>query len=330
MMAENNSTVSIIVPVYKVEEYLCECLDSIVGQTYRDLEIILIDDGSPDRCPKICDEYAAIDNRIRVIHKYNGGQSEARNRGLDIATGNYLMFVDSDDYLDKEMVNRLMDALVLNDADISMCSRNAVSSGFITPTHLFDSNIVFNNKDVMYLILKDVIGSQPWAKLFKKELFDNVRFPEGRLYEDIGTMYLAFYNCKRFSYIRQPLYYYRLNLAGTSFSEKPNKIYDTFCSFKERLQFAEANYPEVKDNCLALAFGAAMGSLHYHLRFAFAEERPNLPLVKNFLIERKDSILACPSISRSRKLFFRLFLANESLYNLLMKIAIKIKYRNDG
>ena len=117
------------------------------------------------------------------------------------------MFVDSDDYLDKEMVNRLMDALVLNDADISMCSRNAVSSGFITPTHLFDSNIVFNNKDVMYLILKDVIGSQPWAKLFKKELLIMWRFPEGRLYEDIGTMYLAFYNCKRFSYIRQPLYY---------------------------------------------------------------------------------------------------------------------------
>lgn len=316
--------VSIIVPVYKVEEYLHQCVDSIINQTYRNLEIILIDDGSPDRCPEICDEYAARDNRIKVIHKFNGGLSEARNHGLELASGEYIMFVDSDDYVDIRIVETLIEAIDASSADIAMCGRNDMRTTSISSNCNFESDVVLDKKSLMALILRDKIGSQAWAKLFKKEQFKNLRFPIGRLYEDIGTTYLAFNKCNRMVYISRPLYYYRLNQSSISFSEKPNKIYDTFCSFNERLQFAEANYPEVKDDCLALAFGTAMGSLHYHLRFGFAEEIPNLPLVKAFLRERKDSILVCPSISKSRKLLFCLFLLNEKLYNQLIKIGIKI------
>lgn len=317
---------SVIVPVYMVERYLSRCLDSIVRQTYDNLEIILVDDGSPDRCGAICDDYAGRDQRIIVLHKENAGVSEARNRGLDIATGEYIMFVDSDDYVDKTIVAKLIEAMEDGDADITMCSGYDNCEGDIEERHYFDSNQEFGNEEVMHLILKDKIGSQPWGKLFKKELFEGVLFPKGRLYEDVATLYLVFGKCLKYRYINLPLYYYTLNQSGISLSEKPNKIYGMFCSYRERLQFAEAHYPRVKDDCLALAFGTAMGSLNYFLRFGFAQEIPNLPLVKEFLRQRKDQILSCPSISSSRKLLFRLFLFNEKTYNSLMKIGIKMKY----
>ena len=118
----NKDVVSVIIPIYKAEPYLKKCLDSIAAQTYKNLEIILIDDGSPDNCGRICDEYAANDPRVKVIHKQNGGMSDARNTGLDNATGEYLTFIDSDDYVSENFVDTLLNALRDNDADMSVCS----------------------------------------------------------------------------------------------------------------------------------------------------------------------------------------------------------------
>ena len=117
-----NLLVSVIVPIYNVEKYLRKCVDSILNQTYKNLEIILVDDGSPDNCGNICDEYALSDSRIRIIHKKNGGLSDARNAGLDIARGNYILFVDSDDYIDETMVEKLYEALEKEKAEMSLCS----------------------------------------------------------------------------------------------------------------------------------------------------------------------------------------------------------------
>lgn len=318
--------ISIIVPIYKVEKYLKQCLDSIVGQTYRNLEIILIDDGSPDCCPEICDQYGMMDNRIKVIHKSNGGQSSARNIGLDIAIGEYVMFVDSDDYLDTNMVSILADTLIEEDLDIVMCSRYDVGESILIRPLLLDHNVLINNADVMKLILTDTIGSQPWGKIYRLSLFESVRFPEGRVYEDIATTYLAFSKCNRFHYVDKPLYYYRLNLVGTSFTERPNKIIDTFQSFYERLIYAEKHFPNVREECLALAFGTAIGSLNYHIRFGFPEELEKLPKVKKFLYQYYESILKCPQISLLRKLLLRVFLMDESLYNVILRVCIKLKY----
>ena len=115
-------TISVIVPVYNIEGYLGKCIDSIIAQTYKDLEIILVDDGSSDHCGAICDKYAKKDNRIKVIHKPNGGLSDARNHGIEAATGSYLGFVDGDDYIEPQMYEKLHNALVENDAEMSICS----------------------------------------------------------------------------------------------------------------------------------------------------------------------------------------------------------------
>lgn len=322
----DNPLISVIIPVYKVENYLKQCLDSVCGQTYNNLEIILVDDGSPDDCGEICDEYAMKDSRVKVIHKKNGGLSSARNTALDIAMGDYISFVDSDDYLDLLFYEKLMTTALANDSQIVMCGRYDVSQTGICPKFFLDKNCTITKKEVMGLILADKIGSQPWDKLYKKSLFENIRFPEGRVYEDIGTTYLAFHKCNNFAFMHEPLYYYRLNNAGISYSERPNKIFDTFKSFFERLIFTQENYPAYVSECLALAFGTAMGSLNYYIRFKFEEEKANLSIVKKFLSDYKDKIYSNELISTPRKLSLKLLLFSEPLYNAIMKFAIKVKY----
>lgn len=319
--------ISVIVPVYKVESYLNRCVDSIINQTYKDLEVILVDDGSPDKCPQICDEYAAKDHRIKVIHKHNGGQSEARNKALDVATGDYISFVDSDDWLVPNMYETLMREMSDKTCDIGMCARYVVTCKEITIYSAFSDGMTKTKEEVMPIILKDIIGSQPWDKIYKKELWDGIRFPVGRVYEDIATLYLVFEKCHHFCYINTPLYYYRLNNVGTSFSERPNKIFDTFCSFRERLEFAENKYPMVSDKCLALAFGVAMGTINYHLRFHFKEEEKNLPVIDQFIRDYSDKILSCNLITTPRKILLRLYMGCKPLYNAIMCLAIKYKYR---
>ena len=124
--------ISVVVPIYKVESYLKECMDSILAQSYKNLEIIFVDDGSPDNCPQLCDQYAAYDNRVKVIHKVNGGLSDARNAGIGCATGDYITFVDSDDFIKKNMIEYLFNKLHEYDADIAFCQRvNVDESGAI-------------------------------------------------------------------------------------------------------------------------------------------------------------------------------------------------------
>lgn len=178
--------ISVIVPVYRVEPYLRKCVDSIRNQTFRDLEIILVDDGSPDGCGEICDQYQELDNRVRVIHKANGGLSSARNAGLDSATGEYIGFVDSDDYIAKDMFETLYNNIVEHDADIAVCGAwvcfpdRTVSANKIQYKGLADQEAAYR-----MILLGDVVKAHVWDKLFKREVFENVRFPIGKIFEDI-------------------------------------------------------------------------------------------------------------------------------------------------
>ena len=180
-----NDLISIIIPVYKVEKYLNKCIDSVIGQTYKNLEIILVDDGSPDNCPRICNEYASIDKRAIVIHKENGGLSSARNAGLDIAKGEYIFFLDSDDYIAENTIERLYKALVLEKADIAIGNMTKINmlnkEEYKTSIDikLFD----FNNIDDFLLFFNSRIAWRaPWAKLYKVAILknnDDLRFPVG-------------------------------------------------------------------------------------------------------------------------------------------------------
>jgi glycosyltransferase involved in cell wall biosynthesis len=220
----NNPLVTVIVPVYKVEPYLRRCLDSIVNQTYKNLEIILIDDGSPDNCGVICDEYAEIDKRIKVIHKKNGGLSSARNVGLDVFKGEYVSFVDSDDVVSLDMIEYLYDLLSDNNAEISVCLHEIVRDNHRWISFKNVNNQTVTPKEcIKKLLYNDGVDTSAWAKLYKASLFNNVRYPQGKLFEDIATTYKLFFNANRIALGNEAKYSYILrnsSIVGSSFNEK--------------------------------------------------------------------------------------------------------------
>lgn len=203
--------ISVIVPVYDVEAYLSECVDSILGQSYADLEVILIDDGSPDRCGEVCDAYALRDNRVRVIHQENQGLSAARNAGLDTMTGRYVTFVDSDDWLNHECIERLHDLLSRAGADISVCTLHRTLGEVAVPKPQTMEVIELSRKVAIDQIVKPRYGSMVAAcgKLYKAEMFSDVRFPVGRLHEDAFTTYRVILKCDSIILTTEPLYFYR-------------------------------------------------------------------------------------------------------------------------
>ena len=175
--------ISIIVPVYKVVPYLRQCIESIINQTYRDLEILLIDDGSPDECGEICEEYKNRDNRIRLFHTENNGLSAARNIGLKAATGECIGFIDSDDWVEPNMYEVLVRRLEETEADISVCGYESASQEVV-----FES-AVYSGADALRALLDDKFNNNVWNKLYRRELFESVNFPEGMNYEDVGVMH---------------------------------------------------------------------------------------------------------------------------------------------
>ncbi len=253
--------VSVIVPVYKVEEYLPRCLNSLQRQSLTNIEILLINDASPDRCGEICERYAAKDSRFKVIyHTKNKGLAAARNTGIGLATANYLMFVDSDDWVHEDFCKLPYECALNNDVDMVMfrrqrvgssesfknknCSNSSCSkdSGYIT--HLEATDLLFN-----YFI----VGEYSWNKLYRKELFQTISFPEGYLYEDVGTIYKTVWQSSKIFFLDAVLYYYyyRDNSIITLKTEK--KLHDMIeMSMQQYNDLKAWGYPERKLNCFYL------------------------------------------------------------------------------
>ena len=207
-----NALVSVIIPVYNVEKYLDKCLTSVIHQTYRELEILLIDDGSPDRSGEICEEYARQDSRIRVIHQANQGISGARNTGLDAASGEYIQFVDSDDWMDADMVERLVTAAAEKNYDIVLCGcREVDENNSAIDRAVFEGRGPFELKkeDALQHLLEDrIVLSHVWDKFYRASLFEELRFPVGRHFEDLFIMHRLFLKADSFYHINAPLYNY--------------------------------------------------------------------------------------------------------------------------
>lgn len=204
------SKISVIIPVYKVEKYLDKCIQSVINQTYKNLEIILVDDGSPDNCGKICDRYAENDNRIKVIHKQNGGLSDARNVGLKSATGDYIGFVDSDDYISEYMYEKLYELITINNTDVSCCGVSLCTETSIRPQAIAEQTFVCNNEEAFQYMLegKNMVNIWVWCKLYKRELFEKVSFEKGKRYEDVFFMNELVQNIKTMAVTTHPYYYY--------------------------------------------------------------------------------------------------------------------------
>lgn len=241
---------SIVVPVYKAEKYIDGCIQSILNQTYKDFILILVNDGTPDNSGVICDKYASLDDRVRVIHKENGGQSSARNAGLDMVDTELVTFVDSDDEIDVTMYEKMIGFFDKNNLDIVCCDTYLVRGRTKKFRPIYDEDKLFFARKALEEVLSGHIDNAVWNKIYKASLFDDIRFPVGRIYEDVATVYRIFSKAANAGYMKQPYYYYYRRSGSTiagSFNSKGR--YDCFLGYKERLEFAEKNCTAAVPSC---------------------------------------------------------------------------------
>lgn len=318
-----NPLVSIIAPIYKVESYLRQCLDSIVSQTYTNLEIILVDDGSPDGCPQICDEYAAKDKRIVVIHKENGGLSDARNAGLDICKGEYIYFIDSDDIIPSHCIDILLKIITQEKADIASSSYQEFSDA---ESNLVKSNqnysyITINGSEALILLCRDNTPGfmSSCMKIYKRNCFDGIRFPLGKLYEDAHTNYKIYHTCKKICYTNTPLYYYRLHKESIMANTK-SSIYDLEAREKRYLFLKKNNEPAAQYCIEQLCWD-----------FLTASVQPVIFFKENFISSQQDALnkfkiytselFQIRHITLFHKFLLKIFFTYPQLYPFLYKLS---------
>lgn len=226
--------ITVIVPVYKVEKYLHNCVDSVINQTYKNWELILVDDGSPDNCPQICDDYAAKDRRIKVIHKANGGVSSARNMAIDNAQGEYVAFLDSDDFWHADYLKILLDLSEKYSADIAQCSFvRGTDTVFPTINKRFKAKSFDNHS----IFLKGFSKIIVWGKLYKRYTINDIRMPVGKYFEDDFTTWKWYYNAKKIAVTNQTLYYYTENNQSAMAGHINEPRLDFIEAYEERIDF---------------------------------------------------------------------------------------------
>lgn len=249
-MQIDKTLISVIVPVYNVEKYLKRCVDSIICQTYENIEIILVDDGSTDNCGNICDQYQKEHNNIRVIHQENSGLSAARNTGIQVANGAYIGFVDSDDFIDENMYKKLYDTLCMTKAQIAIGGIQNYYSGKIEKNISFDGQIkVYDSKQAIYFLLvnEENITAHAVTKLYSREIFEHIEFPVGKLYEDVATVVKFFMEADKIAVVNTGVYYYwhrSDSIVETSFSKRDMDLLE---AWRENERIILEKIPELKE-----------------------------------------------------------------------------------
>ncbi len=262
-----NEKVSVVVPIFKVEEYLVRCIDSILKQTYTNLEVILVNDGSPDHCGKIIESYKEKDSRVITVHKKNGGLSDARNEGMKYVTGNLTMFVDSDDWLNETMIETMVQKREEIDADI-------VQSAFF---YAYDDKLLFDNRytkksqnfelldnnTLMYELVKnEKVKNFAWGKLYKTKLIKEIPFKKGVLFEDVFWAHQVMHHVNRYVILYEPFYYYYQRYDSIVATYTPNHL-DLIKGMKERHEFIQKHYHRLSNNSYQQILETCL--VQYHL-----------------------------------------------------------------
>lgn len=317
--------ISVIVPIYKVENYLSKCVESIIAQEYSNIEIILVDDGSPDNCGRICDDFASKDTRIKVIHKKNGGLSSARNAGIDIATGEYLGFVDSDDSIEPFMYKKLISSVIENKTKLSVCAVNYVfeNGETLTKSNL-DEDCIFDFYQAMIEMNSHrIFDMGAWSKLYHRDLFLNLRFPEGKLSEDYYIMYKIFDRAQKISYVSTPCYNYLQRQNSITHNTKIN--HDHEYAAKNQMEYLEKKYPDLRTLGHTAYASAALTVYDSYIKNSVKCPKKDIKHFKSVVKENKEYINNADFLSKSKKVQFQLFLINTTLYNIVFKMYRKIK-----
>jgi glycosyltransferase involved in cell wall biosynthesis len=263
----DKNKVSVVVPIYKVERYLHRCIDSILNQTYTNLEIILVNDGSPDRCGEIAEMYSQQDARIKVIHKKNGGLSDARNYGMNEVTGEFTVFVDSDDWLENNMIENMLNSLLKYKADVVQSAFYYAYDDKLLLDSIYHSQNetpkILDNKSLMYeLIINEKVKNFAWGKIYKTEIIRNIPFEKGVLFEDVFWAHKVMHRVNTYLILKQPYYYY-YQRNDSIVSTYSIRNLDIIKGLKERHRFIKDHYKELKDESLKMLLKTCM--IHYNL-----------------------------------------------------------------
>ena len=280
--------ISVIVPVYNVELYIRRCVDSILAQTFTDFELILVDDGSPDNCPAICDEYVAKDKRVHVIHQENGGLSAARNAGIDWAFANsdsqWICFVDSDDWVHPDILQFLYQAAVICNAEISVCCHKR------TPENTVISHMDFSvparlSFEEFYALRRDNVNIiTAWGKLYRKECFQGIRYPVGRINEDIFTTHKLLTQSPCIAWVDQVLYFYFINQDSIMGRSWTSARLDEIQGYEELILFTQVNgYPLARVRAIEAYYGSLDRQIKQLQQSTNREYRKYLRLLKKKL-----------------------------------------------
>lgn len=317
--------ISVVVPVYNVRTYLEKAVYSIINQKYENLEIILVDDGSTDGSGELCDQLKEIDNRVVVYHKENGGLSSARNCGARKATGNYVIFIDSDDYIHSEMISSLYDEIKKADADVSVCGiMNVYNTKEIPQCNNTHMRFVYNQKEFLKeLLIGEKIPGSICNKLLKKEVVEKISFPEGKIYED------AFYHlelvkvAKTYVITTKPYYYYyhRSNSITTQkYNPRKFDIIEVYTKYKK---YIDVEYPDLKEEAffrLSYGYFVVLDSM---LLVDNYKELEHYQKVIRFLKKNAFLIFKNPIFRKGRRIAALALKINVSLYRRLMLEDLK-------
>ena len=253
-----NDCVSVIVPVYNVERYIRRCIDSIIGQSYKNIEIFLVDDGSTDSSGHICDEYAKVDSRITVIHKLNGGLSQARNVAYDKTNGKYIVYIDSDDWVSEYYIEHLYTAITMNDADMSMSwfwdVQEDSNKEYVTNQELKNLDIIDSEACLEKLLYQDHVETSAWGKMYKRSILEGLKYPEGELYEDIVVTITAIHNSDKIAVIGNKDYFYFHRKDGIQLQTYSHRKMDAIKHMSEAAELIKKIYNERLNTALSCRF----------------------------------------------------------------------------
>ena len=318
--------ISVIVPIYNVEKYIRKCIDSILAQTYKNLEVILVDDGSPDNCGNICDYYSEMDKRIKVIHKQNGGLSDARNAGLEIASGEYIGFIDSDDYIHPDMYRLLHQNLVESKSDIAECAVERIYKDKVINGCTGEVKI-FSGEDALRIHLEsDGEGYMPrtavWSKLFRRKLWEGVRFPKGHIHEDYLITTQMLYRSKSVCCIDKCLYTHiytnSSSITQVAFSKKD--LYKEY-QYRKRMEFLKEVGLDEHYKFAEVSYYKLLLQFYYKCFFAGMNEAEHY---KKLLFEHKEVILDS-RMGTKKNIEFRVFYLNPNFYLWIREIIAVIR-----
>ena len=304
-----NSLISVIVPIYNVEKYLQKCVDSIINQTYKSLEIILVDDGSLDNCPKMCDDYAKKDSRIKVVHKENGGLSDARNVGMEVVTGEYVSFIDSDDYISLDFYETLLQTMIDNDSDIVECSVVKFYENEKFDEYSDDLKVTnYETVDALDgLISENPFKQHVWNKLYKSSVALDILYAVGKLNEDEFWTYQVFGIAKKVTRINKTMYYYFQRNGSIMGNGYNIRRLDALEGKMNRQAYIEKNFPTLTTKAKVDLYGSCMFAYQSVLKFMSGNDKKKAgKIIKEYKNRCKLTTDLINSVTDSSKKYYKL------------------------